>query len=193
MMNLSSHNQMAIGLLLVSLMILTRSHHFASVHNLADASWAIFFLAGFYLRSAWPLLGFFVLSWALDFSAYTWGGVSDFCITPAYVFLLPAYGSLWLAGHWYARQHRLSWHTLMPLSLSVMAGLTACELFSSGGFYFFSGRFTDTSLVEFGERLVKYFPLYVESFAFYLGIAAVIHLLLALVVQQINSRSTTAG
>ncbi len=193
MMKLSSHNQMAIGLLLVSLMILTRSHHFASVHNLADASWVIFFLAGFYLRSAWPLLGFLVLSWVLDFSAYTWGGVSDFCITPAYVFLLPAYGSLWLTGHWYARQHRLSWHTLMPLSLSVMAGLTACELFSSGGFYFFSGRFTDTTLVEFGERLVKYFPLYVESFAFYLGIAAVIHLLLALVVQQINSRSTTAG
>ena len=193
MMNLSTHNQIAIGLLLVSLMILTRSHHFASVHNLADTSWAIFFLAGVYLRSAWPLLGFFILSWALDFSAYTWGGVSDFCITPAYVFLLPAYGSLWLAGHWYARQHRLSWRALMPLSLSVMAGLTVCELFSSGGFYFFSGRFADTSLVEFGERLVKYFPLYIESFAFYLGIAAMIHLLLALVVQQLNSRSTTAG
>ena len=52
MLTLSTRNQMAIGLLLVSLMILTRSHHFVSAHNLADASWAIFFLAGIYLRSA---------------------------------------------------------------------------------------------------------------------------------------------
>ena len=123
MLTLSTRNQLAIGLLLVSLMILTRSHHFASVHNLADASWAIFFLAGAYLRSAWPLLGFFALSWWLDFAAYTWGGVSDFCITPAYVFLLPAYASLWLAGRWYAKRHQFSWHTVMPLSLSVMTGL----------------------------------------------------------------------
>lgn len=42
MLTLSTRNQIAIGLLLVSLMILTRSHHFASIHNLADASWAIF-------------------------------------------------------------------------------------------------------------------------------------------------------
>lgn len=193
MLTLSIRNQTAIGLLLVLLMILTRSHHFASVHHLADASWAIFFLAGVYLRSAWPLLGFFALSWGLDFAAYTWGGVSDFCITPAYGFLLPAYGSLWLAGRWYAKRHQFTWHTVMPLSLSVMTGLTLCELFSSGGFYFFSGRFAETTLIEFGERLVQYFPLYIESFVFYLGIAIVIHALFTLIVQQLNSRGTTTG
>ena len=193
MLTLSTRNQMAIGLLLASLMILTRSHHFASAHNLADASWAIFFLAGIYLRSAWPLPGFFALSWALDFSAYTWGGVSDFCITPAYGFLLPAYGSLWLAGRWYAKQYRFTWRTVLPLSLSIMAGLTLCELFSSGGFYFFSGRFAETSLVEFGERLIKYFPLYIETFVFYMGITIVIHALFTLMVQQLNARGTTTG
>ena len=193
MLTLSTRKQMAIGLLLVLLMILTRSHHFASTHNLADASWAIFFLAGIYLRSAWPLLGFFALSWWLDFAAYTWGGVSDFCITPAYVFLLPAYSSLWLAGRWYSKQHQFTWRTFMPLSLSVMAGLTLCELFSSGGFYFFSGRFAETTLIEFGERLIKYFPLYIETFVFYIGIAVVIHSIFTLIVQQFNPRSTTTG
>ena len=193
MLTLSARNQLAIGLLLVSLMILTRSHHFASAHNLADASWVIFFLAGVYLRSAWPLLGFFALSWWLDFAAYTWGGVSDFCITPAYVFLLPAYVSLWLAGHWYAKQYQFAWHTVMPLSLSIIAGLILCELFSSGGFYFFSARFAETSLIEFGERLIRYFPLYAESFVFYIGIAIVIHSLFALIVQQFKPRGTTIG
>ena len=183
MLTLSTRSQMAIGLLLVLLMILTLSHHFASVHNLADASWAIFFLAGLYLRSAWPLLGFFALSWWLDFAAYTWGGVSDFCLTPAYVFLLPAYASLWLAGRWYAKRYQFTWHTVLPLSFSVMIGLTLCELFSSGGFYFFSGRFADTTLSAFGEQLVKYFPLYIETFVFYLGITVVVHSLFALLVK----------
>lgn len=193
MLALSTRSQMAIGLLLVLLMILTRSHHFASVHNLADASWAIFFLAGLYLRSAWPLLGFFALSWWLDFAAYTWGGVSDFCLTPAYVFLLPAYASLWLAGRWYAKRYQFAWRTILPLSFSVIIGLTLCELFSSGGFYFFSGRFADTTLNAFGEQLIKYFPLYVETFIFYLGITAVIHSLFALIAKPVNPHHTTMG
>lgn len=193
MLTLSTRNQMAIALLLVLLMVLTRSHHFASVHNLADASWAIFFLAGIYLRSAWPLLGFFALSWWLDFAAYTWGGVSDYCLTPAYVFLLPAYASLWLAGRWYTKQYQFTWRTAIPLSLSIMAGLTLCELFSGGGFYFFSGRIAETTLSEFGEQLIKYFPLYIETFVFYTGIAIVIHALFTLIIQQFNPRNTTTG
>ena len=193
MLILSNRNQLIIGLLLTMMMVLTRSEHFATLQNLADASWVVFFLAGVYLRSAWPLLGFFALSWGLDFAAYTWGGVSDFCITPAYVFLLPAYASLWLAGRWYSKHYQFAWHTLLPLAASVMAGLVLCELFSSGGFYFFSGRFAETTLIEFGERLMRYFPFSAESFVFYIGIVSVIHWLLALIVQQFNSRNTTTG
>ena len=193
MLTLSTRNQIAIGLLLAVFMILTRSHHFATLHNLADASWAVFFLAGIYLRSAWPLLGFFALSWGLDVAATTWGGVSDFCMTPAYIFLLPAYASLWLAGRWYAKRHQFAWRTVMPLSISIMAGLTLCELFSGGGFYFFSGRISETSFAEFGEQLLKYFPLYIETFVFYLGIAAAVHALLTFIAQHNPRSNTTAG
>ncbi len=193
MLNLSIRNQIVIALLLGFLMIVTRGHHFSSTYNLADASWAIFFLAAIYLRSAWPLLGFFVLSWWLDFAAYTWGSVSDFCLTPAYVFLLPAYASLWLAGRWYAKHHQFAWRTVMPLSFSMMTGLTLCELFSNGGFYFFSGRFTETTGSEFGEQIIKYFPLYIETFVLYIGIAAMIHALFVLLVQQSNPRNSTTG
>ena len=191
MLTLSTRSQVAIGISLVLLMIITRGHHFASLQNLPGASWAIFFLAGVYLRSAWPLLGFFALSWWLDFAAYTWGGTSGFCLTPAYMFLLPAYSALWFAGRWYANQHQFAWRTFMPLSLSVVVGLSLCELFSSGGFYFFSGRFEETTLVEFGSRLVKFFPMYIESFVFYIGIAMVVHAAFALIPS--NQRHTTAG
>jgi len=174
-MNLSIRNQLTIGAGLVLLMILTREYHFSSLHSLPGASWAIFFLAGLYLRAIWPLVGLFILTWALDFSAYTWGGASSFCLTSSYIFLLPAYSALWYAGSWYARRYQFEWQTLLPLSLSLMLGAAVCELFSSGGFYFFSGRFEETTLIEFGQRLVQYFPHYVGSLVFYIGIAVVIH------------------
>ncbi len=191
MLTLSTRSQIAIGLLLVSLMILTRSHHFASTHNLADASWVIFFLAGVYLPSTWPLLGLFALSWWLDFAATNWGGVSDYCLTPAYVFLLPAYASLWLSGRWYTQRYQFASSTLIPLSISVIVGLILCGLFSSGGFYFFSGHITETNLNEFGDQLIKYLPLYIETFVFYLGVAVLIHTLFTLISQQFNSNNTT--
>ena len=174
-MNLSVRNQLIIGAGLVLLMILTREYHFSSLHSLPGASWAVFFLAGFYLRAIWPLAGLFILTWALDFSAYTWGGASSFCLTSSYVFLLPAYSALWYAGSWYARRYQFEWQTLLPLSLSLMTGAAVCELFSSGGFYFFSGRFEETTLIEFGQRLVQYFPHYMGSLVFYIGIVVIIH------------------
>lgn len=102
-------------------------------------------------------------------------GGKAFCLTPAYFFLLPAYGALWLTGRWYANQHRFEWRTLMPLSIGVLVGAAVCELFSSGGFYFFSGRFAEPTFAEFGARLLKYFPPSLQSLTFYVAIAAVVH------------------
>ncbi|MEW5703548.1 MAG: hypothetical protein AB1781_03035 [Pseudomonadota bacterium] len=175
MLTLSSRHQLLIGFGLIALIAATRGHHFATLEALPGASWAAFFLAGIYLRPILVLPGLLVLTWLLDFAAFTWGGASGFCLTPAYAFLLPAYGSLWLAGRWYAHQHRFEWRTIAPLCLSALVGASACELFSSGGFYFFSGRFADPTFAEFGTRVLQYFPGYLQSLAFYIGIAAAIH------------------
>lgn len=194
MLTLSTRNQITIGIVLALFMVVTRGHHFASLQNLLPgASWAIFFLAGVYLRSIWPLLAFFALSWWLDLAAFTWGGASDYCLTPAYFFLLPAYTSLWLSGRWYALQHQFAWRTFIPLSISIIAGLVLCELLSSGGFYFFSGRFEETTFIELSERLIKFFPMYIESFLFYVGIALITHVAFALTNRQVKSHSNING
>lgn len=193
MLNLSAHIQLMIATVLIMLMMVTRGDYFLSLGQLPDASWAIFFLVGIYLRSAWLLLGFFALSWALDFVAYQWGGVSDFCLTPAYIFLLPAYASLWLAGRWYAARYQFKWVTLIPLALSASVGLVLCELFSSGGFYFFSGRFDITTLAEYIQRTVQYFPYYVESFLLYMGMAVTAHIAFTLVYRAISTRNTAVS
>lgn len=179
MLSLTSRQQLAIGFGLAMLMALTRSHHWATLHSLPDASWAAFFLAGVYLRSLWIAPALMLGAALIDYAAITWGGVSSFCISPAYWLLLPAYASLFLAGRVYARHHRLAWSALPWLAGCALGGAILAELFSSGGFYFFSGKFAEPSLGEFIPRLATYFPHMLSTMAAYLGLAAVIHVAIA--------------
>ncbi len=168
-------------------MAVTRSHHFATLLHLPDASWAVFFLAGGYLRPLWAFPALLALAGVSDYVAIAWFGVSDFYVSPAYGFLLPAYGTLWFAGRWYAGCHRYALSTLVPLAGSVIMGAMVCELFSSGGFYWFSGRF-DPSLAEFGSRLARYFPLSLASMVFYTVTASIVHLVFATVYADSRQR-----
>jgi hypothetical protein len=176
MFALSRQHQMIVGVLLVALMVVTRGQHFASVSALPSASWAVFFLAGFYLSTRWAFPGLLALAAALDFSAVFFAGVSSYCLSPAYGFLIPAYGSLWLAGRWFASKYQFSWTTTLFLSASVVTGAAMATVFSSGGFYWFSGRYTDPTVIEFGQRFIQYFPQYLGTLSFYVAIAAVSHI-----------------
>ncbi|MDH5358155.1 MAG: hypothetical protein OEW63_05970 [Gammaproteobacteria bacterium] len=180
MLALSKRHQYIIGLLLVTLMAITRGHHFFTLQNLPSASWAIFFLAGFYLtgKSVFPLL--LAEAALLDYIAITWGGVSSYCVSPAYSLLLPAYGALWLAGHWYASHYQFSWRTLLPLTSSVILATVICTVLSGGGFYFFSGRYAEPTFVEYTQRFSTYFPGYLTNMAFYVGLAAICHMIFVL-------------
>lgn len=181
MISLSKTQQVTIGIALVTIVVMTRGHHFASINTLPSASLAAFFLAGFYLKPNWVFAALLALCAGLDFAAITFGGVSNFCATPSYGFLLPAYGVLWLAGRWFSKRYSFGWSSLLPLGGSVIVAAAVSELFSSGGFYFFSGRFADPTIVEFSSRLVKYFPRQIENLGFWLGVALVVHVCFALV------------
>lgn len=193
MLTLPLRHQYLIGSILIALMIVTREYHFASLHNLPGASWAVFFLAGIYLSSSWSLFGFLALAWILDFSAYFTVAGSDFCLTSAYVFLLPAYSALWAAGRWFTTRYQFSWRALAPLSISLLIGAIFCELFSSGGFYFFSGQFEETTFTEFWQRELHYFPLYLQSLLFYVGTAATIHILFVLIHKSRHPQINATG
>lgn len=188
MLTLSKTQQVLIGVALAALVIVTRGHHFASINHLPSASLAVFFLAGAYLRSIWVLPALLALCAGLDYAAITVGGVSSFCVTAAYGFLLPAYGTLWLAGRWFVKHYSFNWSTLLPLTGSVAVAASISELFSSGGFYFFGGRYVETSLTEFGVRLVKYFPHQLQGLAFWMGVAMVVHVVFVLANGQHNVR-----
>ncbi len=175
MLNLSSRAQLVLGLGLALLMAASRGHHFASLENLPSASWALFFIAGFYLRSKWAFAGLMVEAVLLDFIAVGFQGAIDLCITVSYPMLLPAYGALWLGGQWLAKRYRAHWSMLVPLILSVIVASTLCQLISSGSYYYFSGHFADPTLAGFAQRMLRYTPLSLQSMAFYIAIAILLH------------------
>jgi len=181
MLTLSKTNQTLIGLLLLALVFITCGEHLAALSHLPSASLAVFFLAGFYLKPRWAFLALLLACVGIDYYAITAGGVNSFCVTPAYGFLLPAYAVLWLAGRWLNQRYQFAATTLLPLVGSVSVAAIVSELFSSGGFYFFGGRFEDPTLAVFGERLMRYFPQQLEGLAVWLGAALLVHIAVVMI------------
>ncbi len=167
--------QLMIGLALAGLMAATRGQAFAPLgHHLPDAALAVFFLAGFYLRPVWAFAALFGLASAIDLIAVGWGGVSAYCLSPAYWLLIPAYGTLWAAGRWYRRLHRPDLTTVPRLGALLLGAGVLAEAFASGGFYLFSGRF-EPSLLGFGYSLVSYLPGTLGALLAYVSVGALVH------------------
>lgn len=189
---LTSRQQLMLGLLLALTMILTRPHNFSSLHHLPGTSWAVFFLAGIFLSQFRWFIIFGALAAAIDYVFITWFGVSSFCVTPAYVMLLPCFAALWLGGRWYARGHHDRLVSLARLAVAVLVSAFVAELFSSGGFYFLGGRFVDPTVAEFIPRLVQYFPGGLAAMALYVAVAALMYAAFVVVNRSDTEASRTS-
>ncbi len=154
---------------LIALMAATRMHtHFGSALHLPDASLAVFLLAGVFIASPWLFGVLLIEAGALDYLAITQFGVSDYCISPAYGFLIPTYGVLWLAGRYYAGQHQYSWRSLARFAGLSAVALSVAFLISNGAFYLFSGRFPEMGVAEYAARITQYYLPYLTSAVVYL-------------------------
>lgn len=191
MTNLKSKQQVLIGLILALLMLATRFHHFGSALNLPDASLAIFFIAGIYLRPA-LVFGLFVAEAGIIDYVATANGVDGWCISPAYVFLIPTYACLWLAGRWYARRHSNAWRTLAPLVAALLLSTGMAFLISNASFYLLSGHFPDMSWSEYATRVAQYFPPYLVSAFLYVAEAAMLHTLAVAITTRSTHTTTSA-
>jgi hypothetical protein len=150
---------------LIALMVLTRFHHFGDVLHLPDASLAVFFFAGFYRKK---VLFFFLLAMAalIDTIAIE-NGTSSWCVTPAYVFLIPTYAVMWFAGRYCSILKPMNIAQLsMQFGLLILAASAAFAI-SNGSFYLFSGRYTDLSWGQYFSRIAQYYPFYVGSALIY--------------------------
>lgn len=169
-------------LVLALVMGVTRIHHLGMI---PDASWAVFFVAGFYLHAhaRWVLPVLFGVAVLVDAYVITAAGLnfwSHYCVSPAYWFLLPAYLSLWFGGHWLARQKvGLHWRSLGALSVALLLSASACYLLSNGSFYWLSdswgGVDAQRSLGGWFANLGHWYWPFLKVTTMYVTIAALLH------------------
>ncbi|HTN95288.1 MAG TPA: hypothetical protein VMJ33_11960 [Gallionella sp.] len=179
----------AIFAALAALMAATRFNHFGSAVSLPDASYAVFFLGGLFLARPLriSLAAFVVLileAGLIDYYATSVQGISDWCMTPAYWFLIPTYGSLWLVGRWSSMRHLLEGKGLTALALAAWAASSFAFAFSNATFYLFSNRFADMSAVEYTSRVVQYYASYVSMALLYIFCAVALHMAADIVGRQ---------
>lgn len=166
----SSRFQLTVFAVLAAIMLLTRSHALTHLVHVPSTALASFFVLGYFVRRFTGFIALFALAYAIDVVSISILGVSDFCYTPAYAMLIPAYTVMWSAGRYAASMpERLQ---SLPLMAVLVAGATfVSHLFSSGGFYFLGGRFPDPTIAGFLPRLSLYFPLALISSLLWTGVA----------------------
>lgn len=182
---MNSNTQRAIILALLTLLLVaSRLHlptsltHFGPV---PDASWAVFFIGGFYLRTwtrwAFPLL--MAAAVLVDYIVISGQGINfwtHYCVSPAYWFLLPAYFSLWAGGwlvrHFYQGNHGKS---LAVLVASLIGAVAACHLLSQASFYWISDVVTAPTFAGWWKNYSDWFPSYLRVTAIYVGLAVIVH------------------
>jgi hypothetical protein len=181
-MSLSNPQRLGIGLVLAAVMLLTRVNHFGVV---PDASWAVFFLGGFYLRRDWKWafpLGM-VLAVLADWYVIAGSGGqfwSHYCVSAAYWFLVPAHAALWFAGSTLARAYRgLEWRAAPWLLATFLVGVSACYTISNGSFFWLGNGAWVKSLDGWFKNFGDWYGAYLYTAAIYVAIAAAVHVVVA--------------
>ncbi len=168
-------NPLAGLVMLAGLMLATRFSHFGSATSFPDASLAVFFLTGFYLRRAIYMVPLMLLAGGIDYLATQHMGVSDYCLSPAYPFLIPTYAVMWYGGRWYAARHSLSVASLAPLTSALLISASVAFVISNYSFYLFTDRYTDWSWADYNTLVTGYYAPYMGSVLFYVAVAALAH------------------
>jgi hypothetical protein len=174
-------------------MVATRYHHFGDVLHLPDASMALFFLGGLFLtdRTRFDHIGFaamMALSVIIDVVSVGFAGASDYCVTPSYVALLPAYAVLWYGGRMIAPRHAVEGKAMLLTVAVALVVATLSFAISNGAFYWFGGRYENPHFAEYFARFLQWGPLFVRTTMIYVVVALALQ---ALAMHLLRSRATS--
>ncbi|WAC61651.1 hypothetical protein OVA13_09445 [Pseudoxanthomonas sp. SL93] len=182
---MNTTTQRAIVLVLVAaLMAVTRLHlpttltHFGPI---PDASWAAFFIGGYYLRAwtRWAFPALMALAVLVDYIVISGQGLNfwtHYCVSPAYWFLVPAYFTLWAGGS-LVRRYQTDNHgrTLALLVASLVAAVVVCQLLSQGSFYWISASVAEPTFAGWWKNYSDWLVPYLRVTAIYVGLALIVH------------------
>ena len=166
---------------LALLMAASRAHVFDHFSP-PDASWAVFFIAGFHLRGwgRWAFPALMALAVGVDWWVITGQGIdfwNHYCVSAAYWFLVPAYAAMWAGGAWLRRRYAgARWDALGRLAFAFVLSVLACHLLAQGSFYWLSDSVAEPSLAGWWKNYSDWLPPYLVTAAVYVAIAAALQL-----------------
>lgn len=185
-MSSSTGQRLAIFCAIALVLIATRLNVIGTIFHFApipDASWAMFFVGGYYLRGAsrWAFPILMALAVLVDYWVITHAGMdfwAHYCVSPAYWFLLPSYFALWFGGLWLRKHERgLNVRTLGLLAVSVIVAFSACFVLSNGSFYWLSDTVTNPTFAGWVKNLGDWYLPFLRVMVAYVAVTAVIHAL----------------
>lgn len=154
-------------LIALALMIgLTRTSHFGTADILPDASLAAFLLGGLLLQPLYAFAILFAVAFGADVYSAQTAVEAGWCLTPAYVGLIPTYGILWLAGRWLRQTGRLDF---APAASSSTLAILLAFVVSNATWFLFSGMTGGMSPMDYALAVAKYIPPYFASAMLYLA------------------------
>ena len=156
-----------VALALALVMAVTRLGHFGEYGGPLDASWAVFFLAGLWLSDLRLFPAYFVLGWVVDLAAFALGTPTN-CYSIAYLFLIPAYGALFVAGRWVAEGG------YGRIGLAVAGSALVTFVAANLGMFWLAPSPTAPTLTAFVSAVAGYFPGYLMTMATYVASGLVV-------------------
>lgn len=172
---LSRAGFVCVASVLAALMLATRVSHMGDALHLPDASMAVFFLGGLYLRRHLAFVAYLLLAVLIDWAVITFAGVSNFCVTVAYAFLLPAYAALWYGGRFYAGRLDGSGLSLLGALGVALLSASVCFAISNGSFYWLGGRYPHPDLTGYLAGAWRWGPLFVRVTLGYVVAGLLLH------------------
>ena len=165
---------------LLLLMAGTRFSHAGGAGLLPDATWAVFFIGGFSLAREWrwALATLLIAATAVDSLAIRYYGISNYCATLAYWFIVPGYSVLWLGGVWLRRHYRHVPLDLVRLAASLVLSVTVCFLITHTSFYWLAGRVEHPTIAEWWSVFTQWYGLFLGVPSAYVALATLLHIAL---------------
>ncbi len=191
-MTLSQPQRIGVFVVLAMIMAGTRINHFGT---LPDASWAIFFVAGFYLRGSlrWAFPALMALAVFVDYLVISGQGLdfwSHYCVSPGYWFLIAAYGAMTLGGMLLRAQDKvLGVRTLGVLVASFLVAECVCFVVSNGSFYWLSSSVAAPSMAGWMQNMADWYLPYLRTSGLYVGVAAIVHLIATRSLHALNAQA----
>lgn len=175
---------------LMAMMLATRFDHFGTAFVLPDASLAVFFLAGLWFGGRYLFAALLLEAGLIDYLAISQFGVSDFCISTAYVFLIPTYALIWWGGYHCQQYAQQSVKNALWQFFILVNVVSAAFVVSNASFYLLSTNIAEGSWGHYLDQFARYYPAYLSSALIYaLAIWAVVNVVKFILPNKVSGLS----